>query len=206
MASFQLKNSVLDVKKRQHHTPLQAVSLTTRVKCVKDPFWARHLYSLALGRCTAALSEARTTLPESSSRPLPAKMAHSRNLAHASLETAVRNAAAVRCGRWHDGVRKGGGTGRTLKVEEAGGHSQMTSAVRGGGGLADSWPKEAKLREFGTDKGEGGGPKSRKLHWPHVWMSHPGTRMGGRRSDFFHPARRVVQRGAYPNDAKGRIL
>ena len=28
-------------------------------------------------------------LPESSSRPLPAKMAHSRNLAHASLETAV---------------------------------------------------------------------------------------------------------------------
>ena len=39
--------------------------------------------------CTAALSEASTTLPESSSRPLPAKMAHSRNLAHASLETAV---------------------------------------------------------------------------------------------------------------------
>ena len=38
---------------------------------------------------TAALSEARTTLPESSSRPLPAKMAHARNLAHASLETAV---------------------------------------------------------------------------------------------------------------------
>ena len=30
-------------------------------------------------------------LPESSSRPLPAKMAHSRNLAHASLETAVDN-------------------------------------------------------------------------------------------------------------------
>ena len=39
---------------------------------------------------TAALSEARTMLPESSSRPLPAKMAHSRNLAHASLETAVQ--------------------------------------------------------------------------------------------------------------------
>ena len=39
---------------------------------------------------TAALSEARTTLPESSSRPLPAKRAaHSRNVAHASLETAV---------------------------------------------------------------------------------------------------------------------
>ena len=28
-------------------------------------------------------------LPESSSQPLPAKMAHSRNLAHALLETAV---------------------------------------------------------------------------------------------------------------------
>ena len=38
---------------------------------------------------TAALSEARTTLPESSSWPLPANMAHSRNLAHASPETAV---------------------------------------------------------------------------------------------------------------------
>ena len=42
-------------------------------------------------RTTAALSEARTTLPESSCRPLPAKMAHSRNLAHASLETAVHD-------------------------------------------------------------------------------------------------------------------
>ena len=40
-------------------------------------------------RCTAALSEARTTLPESSSRPKPAKTAHSRNSAHASLKTAV---------------------------------------------------------------------------------------------------------------------
>ena len=38
---------------------------------------------------TAALSEARTTLPERNSRPLPAKMAHSRNLAHASLEIPV---------------------------------------------------------------------------------------------------------------------
>ena len=36
-----------------------------------------------------ALSEARTTLPENSSQPLPAKTAHSRNLALASLETAV---------------------------------------------------------------------------------------------------------------------
>ena len=42
--------------------------------------------------CTGTLSEARTTLPESSSRPLPAKTApHSRNLALASLETAVMN-------------------------------------------------------------------------------------------------------------------
>ena len=31
-------------------------------------------------------------LPESSSRPLPAKKAHSRNLAHASLKTAVYDA------------------------------------------------------------------------------------------------------------------
>ena len=40
---------------------------------------------------TAALSEARATLPESSSRPLPAKTAHSRNFAYAALETAVVN-------------------------------------------------------------------------------------------------------------------
>ena len=39
--------------------------------------------------CTAVLREAWATLPESSSRPLPATLAQSRNLAHASLETAV---------------------------------------------------------------------------------------------------------------------
>ena len=38
---------------------------------------------------TAVLREAWATLPESSSRPLPATLAQSRNLAHASLETAV---------------------------------------------------------------------------------------------------------------------
>ena len=38
---------------------------------------------------TAILREAWATLPESSSRPLPATLAQSRNLAHASLGTAV---------------------------------------------------------------------------------------------------------------------
>ena len=38
---------------------------------------------------TAILREAWATLPESSSRPLPATLAQSRNLAHASLKTAV---------------------------------------------------------------------------------------------------------------------
>ena len=38
---------------------------------------------------TAVLREAWATLPESSSRPLPATLAQSRNLAHASLKTAV---------------------------------------------------------------------------------------------------------------------
>ena len=38
---------------------------------------------------TAILIEAWATLPESSSWPLPATMAQTRNLAHASLETAV---------------------------------------------------------------------------------------------------------------------
>ena len=33
-------------------------------------------------------------LPESSSRPLPATLAQSRNLAHASLETAVQSISA----------------------------------------------------------------------------------------------------------------
>ena len=39
--------------------------------------------------CTAVLREAWAMLPESSSGPLPATLAQSRNLAHASLETAV---------------------------------------------------------------------------------------------------------------------
>ena len=42
---------------------------------------------------TAVLREAWATLTESSSRPLPATLAQSRNLAHASLETAVCNEA-----------------------------------------------------------------------------------------------------------------
>ena len=47
------------------------------------------LVCLETACCTAALSEARTTLPESSSWPLLAKTAHSHNLALASLKTAV---------------------------------------------------------------------------------------------------------------------
>ena len=31
----------------------------------------------------------------------------------------------------------------------------MTSEEGGGRGLANFWPKEGRLREFGTDKGEG---------------------------------------------------
>ena len=38
---------------------------------------------------TAVLREAWATLPESSSLPLPATLAQTRNLAHASLETAL---------------------------------------------------------------------------------------------------------------------
>ena len=45
---------------------------------------------------TAVLREAWATLPESSSRPLPATLAQSRNLAHASLETAVARRVAIR--------------------------------------------------------------------------------------------------------------
>ena len=44
---------------------------------------------------TAVLREAWTTLPESSSRPLLATLAQSRNLAHASLETAVPRFSSV---------------------------------------------------------------------------------------------------------------
>ena len=46
-------------------------------------------------RLTAVSREAWATLPESSSQPLPATLAQTRNLAHASLETAVQ-AKAVR--------------------------------------------------------------------------------------------------------------
>ena len=42
---------------------------------------------------TAVSREAWAALPESSSRPLPATLAQSRNLAHASLETAVLDTA-----------------------------------------------------------------------------------------------------------------
>ena len=45
---------------------------------------------------TAVLTEAWATLPESSSRPLAATLALSRNLAHATLETAVVNAVQVK--------------------------------------------------------------------------------------------------------------
>jgi len=44
---------------------------------------------------TAVLREAWATLPESSSRPLPATLAQSRNLAHASLETAVHGVNTI---------------------------------------------------------------------------------------------------------------
>ena len=42
------------------------------------------------------MREAWATLPESSSRPLPAALAQSRNLAHASLETAVHLLCGVK--------------------------------------------------------------------------------------------------------------
>ena len=45
---------------------------------------------------TAVLREAWATLPENSSRPLPATLAQSPNLAHASLETAVHRTAAIK--------------------------------------------------------------------------------------------------------------
>ena len=58
-----------------------------------------HSYS-----CTATLSEARTMLPEGSSRPLPAKTAHSRNLALASLETTVCLLADQQLFKEHNGL------------------------------------------------------------------------------------------------------
>ena len=69
---------------------------------------------------TAVLREAWATLPESSSRPLPATLAQSRNLAHASLETAVlrysrlnlisRYGKAVKVRRPHESARREGGS------------------------------------------------------------------------------------------------
>ena len=49
-----------------------------------------HVTTLPCSPSTAVSREAWATLPESSSRPLPATLAQSRNLAHASLKTAVR--------------------------------------------------------------------------------------------------------------------
>ena len=60
--------------------PLPATLAQTRTRM--GPFFAEP--------CTVVLREAWATLPESSSRPLPATLAQSRNLAHASLKTAVR--------------------------------------------------------------------------------------------------------------------
>ena len=54
------------------------------------------------------------------------------------------------------------------------GNAQMTSALGGGRGSANFWPKEGRLREFGTDKGEGGGQKSRKFGWRHLWTAPNG--------------------------------
>ena len=51
----------------------------------------------ALFACTAVLREAWARLPESSSRPLQATLAQSRNLAHASLETAVSQFLTMSC-------------------------------------------------------------------------------------------------------------
>ena len=47
------------------------------------------LFLFVILSTTAVSREAWATLPETSSRPLPATLAQSRNLAHASLETAV---------------------------------------------------------------------------------------------------------------------
>ena len=48
------------------------------------------------------------------------------------------------------------------------GHEQMMSALKGGGGLARTWPREGRFRGFGTDKG---GQKSRKFKTSFV--THP---------------------------------
>ena len=61
-------------------------SLKTAV-CINCP--PQISYFLCYFCNTAVLREGWATLPESSSWPLPATLAQSRNLAHASLETAV---------------------------------------------------------------------------------------------------------------------
>ena len=50
------------------------------------------------------------------------------------------------------------------------GDVHMTSALTGGRGLANFWPKEGSLLEFGTDKGEGGCPKFQKFSRRHMHM------------------------------------
>ena len=56
----------------------------------RETTWSPSHISVAISPTyTAVLREAWATLPKSSSRPLPASLAQSRNLAHASLETAV---------------------------------------------------------------------------------------------------------------------
>ena len=61
-------------------------------------------------------------LPESSSRPLPATLAQSRNLAHASLETAaIVHVLTLECSP-DDG---GGGERALLEVEPAAGQRQL---------------------------------------------------------------------------------
>ena len=61
-----------------------------------EPNKSRQLYNCLkikqqMRKSTAVMREAWAMLPESSSWPLPATPAQSRNLAHASLETAVRD-------------------------------------------------------------------------------------------------------------------
>ena len=50
--------------------------------------------------------------------------------------------------------------------------TMYTWRLRWGGvtGLAKFWPQEGRLRKFGTDKGEGEGPKSRKFRRRHMYM------------------------------------
>ena len=47
-------------------------------------------------------------------------------------------------------------------------HVHMTRALRGREGVGQFLPKKGRLREFGTDKGEGGGQKSLKFRRRHM--------------------------------------